>query len=540
VTIAVGQAKAQKHRRAISQANGMNTPAGWYPDPRDEHLERYWNGQDWTSDTQPLNLPPRPANIRPAEPSPDIVGNPAEPDFGQQQTPAPAPPFNSPEGYAVEAAAQPTSGPTQPIPDRPAAMPAAWGSAQPSNPPDQPSNPPDQPSNPPDQPSNPTNQAPAQPGPPAGNDQFANPYALPTSDLGQTVGMPDSNDLGLLDPVPPISEPADHAEFRPPSAPMPGPAMPPPGPDPNVLGFPTAPVSEPPAVSNEFANPYPVPMPTGIAPAPNPNDLSFLDLPSAGDPLPPAFNVVPSPATPDPARNVRRAKQPKQPHASPFADRRRLLLMVGVGIVVLAAAFFFLHRGSKSPTSAPTISTATTSTTTTTPGKPIAVPSPVAVNVATCTKATTATNRLRIRSDKGDRSGGGHNFDFCPPQASLLARYQPSSGSLIIHSWDGTSKHALEVKATLTPSVTPLRVGIAQTSGAGHERASVVVIPVHGRIHTCPTVGTFTVGTFVARGATITKLYVSWSVHCRGSNKIQRGDLTYTSGQTSLTARPPR
>lgn len=27
--------------------------SGWYPDPENSNIERYWNGREWTKDTQP-------------------------------------------------------------------------------------------------------------------------------------------------------------------------------------------------------------------------------------------------------------------------------------------------------------------------------------------------------------------------------------------------------------------------------------------------------------------------------------------------------
>jgi hypothetical protein len=30
-----------------------DAPAGWYPDPSGSGFQRYWNGREWTSDTQP-------------------------------------------------------------------------------------------------------------------------------------------------------------------------------------------------------------------------------------------------------------------------------------------------------------------------------------------------------------------------------------------------------------------------------------------------------------------------------------------------------
>lgn len=35
----------------------MTTPAGWYPDPSGLPVQRYWDGQQWTSTTAPFAAP---------------------------------------------------------------------------------------------------------------------------------------------------------------------------------------------------------------------------------------------------------------------------------------------------------------------------------------------------------------------------------------------------------------------------------------------------------------------------------------------------
>lgn len=43
-----------------------HTPAGWYPDPRDQRFVRYWDGARWTSYTQPRVPTPAGASVPPA------------------------------------------------------------------------------------------------------------------------------------------------------------------------------------------------------------------------------------------------------------------------------------------------------------------------------------------------------------------------------------------------------------------------------------------------------------------------------------------
>ena len=47
-------------------ADQVHTPAGWYPDPRDQRLVRYWDGTRWTAYTQPRVPGPAGAYAPPA------------------------------------------------------------------------------------------------------------------------------------------------------------------------------------------------------------------------------------------------------------------------------------------------------------------------------------------------------------------------------------------------------------------------------------------------------------------------------------------
>ena len=41
--------------------SSVPTPAGWYPDPNNREMARYWDGATWAERTQPLPAPPPPA-----------------------------------------------------------------------------------------------------------------------------------------------------------------------------------------------------------------------------------------------------------------------------------------------------------------------------------------------------------------------------------------------------------------------------------------------------------------------------------------------
>lgn len=43
------------------QAERFDTPAGWYPDPVNADLERYWTGEDWTAQERSA-IPERPTS----------------------------------------------------------------------------------------------------------------------------------------------------------------------------------------------------------------------------------------------------------------------------------------------------------------------------------------------------------------------------------------------------------------------------------------------------------------------------------------------
>lgn len=72
----------------------MTSPqAGWYQDPQDQNAQRYWDGTQWTNQTQRLTPPPPP-------PSPGYQSTP--PPFMAPGVPTyPAQP-SSPDSYAAE------------------------------------------------------------------------------------------------------------------------------------------------------------------------------------------------------------------------------------------------------------------------------------------------------------------------------------------------------------------------------------------------------------------------------------------------------
>jgi len=51
----------------MSENTGETPAAGWYPDPEQEHLQRWWDGRQWTDATQPrvgATSPPSPKDAR--------------------------------------------------------------------------------------------------------------------------------------------------------------------------------------------------------------------------------------------------------------------------------------------------------------------------------------------------------------------------------------------------------------------------------------------------------------------------------------------
>jgi hypothetical protein len=53
--------KASRHRNGLFIMNEQPPRTwGWYPDPDDASLKRYWDGTSWTELRQPLTQPPRP------------------------------------------------------------------------------------------------------------------------------------------------------------------------------------------------------------------------------------------------------------------------------------------------------------------------------------------------------------------------------------------------------------------------------------------------------------------------------------------------
>ncbi len=65
-----GQVPASQTRPTESESRtdpAVPTPAGWYPDPHNRGVARYWDGATWAERTQPLPAPPpAPPNEKPA------------------------------------------------------------------------------------------------------------------------------------------------------------------------------------------------------------------------------------------------------------------------------------------------------------------------------------------------------------------------------------------------------------------------------------------------------------------------------------------
>ena len=67
-----------------------NPPAGWYADPSDAAMQRWYDGTGWTTHVQAV---PTPA---PAVPAP-VVPTPVTPQYGYGATAAADPPLDPPE-----------------------------------------------------------------------------------------------------------------------------------------------------------------------------------------------------------------------------------------------------------------------------------------------------------------------------------------------------------------------------------------------------------------------------------------------------------
>jgi hypothetical protein len=89
----------------------MEIPAGWYPDPAGDTTKiRYWNGQAWTDQTQPVV-------------NPELVNNAG--GFAPAPAPGPAPAPAPAPGQPAAAPLQPIYAPSQEIPPYAMAAPTA-------------------------------------------------------------------------------------------------------------------------------------------------------------------------------------------------------------------------------------------------------------------------------------------------------------------------------------------------------------------------------------------------------------------------------
>lgn len=61
----------------------MTTPAGWYDDPENANTQRYWDGQNWTSNRHPKAAPGQPA-AAPSPPPVAVSSAPPPPQPNQQ------------------------------------------------------------------------------------------------------------------------------------------------------------------------------------------------------------------------------------------------------------------------------------------------------------------------------------------------------------------------------------------------------------------------------------------------------------------------
>ncbi len=86
--------------------SSVPTPAGWYPDPNNREVARYWDGATWAERTQPLPAPPPPPSEKPSATPPGAAPSesPDDMDSGPndmtQETTDAAPTFGLPHPEA--------------------------------------------------------------------------------------------------------------------------------------------------------------------------------------------------------------------------------------------------------------------------------------------------------------------------------------------------------------------------------------------------------------------------------------------------------
>lgn len=57
------QLEALDHANVREATKPIDTPAGWYPDPGNPTVNRWFDGAQWTDNTQAANQPPPPPGV---------------------------------------------------------------------------------------------------------------------------------------------------------------------------------------------------------------------------------------------------------------------------------------------------------------------------------------------------------------------------------------------------------------------------------------------------------------------------------------------